>query len=108
MDQTQRDKDERASQVGFMHEIYSNGQRNLIYLGKSNKSIQHGAGILQLVLDNARRETNNYESWANVTMGESGEYRLSDTGIELPQDLRQLFDFFSAPWFGRLWVGHFT
>lgn len=89
-----------------MHEIYSNGQQNLIYLGKNNRSIKHGAEILQLVLKNAQCETDNYESWAKVTMGESGEYRLSDTGIELPQDLGSLFDFFSAPWFGRLWVRH--
>jgi hypothetical protein len=33
------------------------------------------------------------------------ERRYSSTGIELGEDVFPLLQFYSAPWFRRLWVG---
>lgn len=90
-----------------MDEIYANNTQNLIYLGKGHRSDRRGLSIIAEILQSARQETNDYKSWSAALLSESGEYKYSDTGIELIDDLDPLFALFSAPWFGRLWVSTF-
>jgi hypothetical protein len=103
---SQQDRQERSHQVSFMDEIYSNNTGNLIYLGKGSKYIRQGIHVVEHVLRSARRETEEYETWSQALVGNAGEYKLSASGIDLPEDLGPLFHFFAAPWFGRLWVGN--
>jgi hypothetical protein len=100
----QTDSTERGHQVGLMHKVYSNGQCNLIFLGEGDKTTARGIEIVQKVLRNAREETSQYRTWYETLTVGPGEYRYSETGIELDTDISPLLKFFSAPWFGRLWV----
>jgi hypothetical protein len=100
----QEDPEERGHQVTIMGEIYSNGQQNLVYLGEGDGIIISKAlRIIENVLESARQETDGYHKWNDV-LWKGGEYRRSDTGIELDTDLKPLFSFFSVAWFKRLWV----
>lgn len=100
----QDDPEERGHQVTLMSKVYSNGQQNLVYLGEGNVAIINKAlYIIEKILENARQETDMYRKWMDV-LWKRGNFRYSDTGIDLDADHKPLLIFFSASWFGRLWV----
>ena len=100
----QADPRERGHQVGLMHKVYSNNQRNLIYLGEGSKTTARAIQTINKILESAEQETNQYRSWHHLLLNEFGRARFSETGIEWEPDFTALDTFFSAPWFSRLWV----
>ena len=95
---------ERGHQVQMMYNIYSNGQRNLIYLGETNRCGRLAKTTIRKLLDNARDETNNYQTWDATLYKDNVVRRYCDSGIKFDLNIKWLLEFYSAPWFGSLWV----
>lgn len=100
----QADPKERGHQVSIMHEIFSQNQQNLIYLGEDDGTVPKALEVIKAILENASKETNQYQTWATTTRSPSGHVKYSETGLGLDIDVKCLRRFFAAPWFGRLWV----
>jgi hypothetical protein len=100
----QADPEERDHQVSIMHEIFSQNQQNLIYLGQDDGTATRALEIVEKILENAPKETNQYQDWDATIRHRNGNHKPSETGLGLDVDLTCLLHLLSAPWFGRLWV----
>ena len=100
----QADPDERGHQVQMMYSIYSRGQRNLVYLGGATEVGEQAGAMIAKLLENAREETNNYETWSTLMHNKDYVRQYCTRGLRFDLDLEVLKAFYSAPWFGRLWV----
>lgn len=100
----QDDPEERGHQIGMMYDIYSNTQENLIYLGEDGDTAAQAKEELNKLLESARRETDDYKTWHRVVLNDNGGRKYSKSGIDVNVDFSPLIQFYSAPWFGRLWV----
>lgn len=101
----QKNDDEKGQQVAFMAKIYSNGFRNLIYLGVIGAIEEDIRASLDAVLEDARGETNDYSDFlATAYDVDSGTHRVADHGFRGTIDFSPLSKLFASAWFSRLWV----
>lgn len=101
--------EERGHQVSIMYEVYSQNQRNLVYLGEDERTAIKAMEVVEAILENARAETDQYRTWHTITRYPSGAQKISETRLGLDLDLTPLIHFFSGfPWFGRLWVSLYS
>lgn len=101
----QKDPIERGEQVSFMHEIYTNGSKNLIWLGKGDEYTGQALADMQKLVDEFRDEANNYQDAQNLFYDDWGARKYSSTPLSCEiQDWKALRRFFENPRFSRLWV----
>ncbi|KAK3067912.1 hypothetical protein LTR53_014924 [Teratosphaeriaceae sp. CCFEE 6253] len=106
----QGDLQERNRQVALMADVYSQAEQALIWLGEDEGNAAAAVAAIQPVLDQCRRETDDFKHLTNTLFHfpEAGGYalRLGSDSETLPGDLDwdTIVDFFSIPWFTRLWV----
>lgn len=96
----QKDVTERGHQVGIMHEIYRNTQKNLIWLGHDDGTTAASLETLYTVLRRAREASNSFEKFSSLIYFDEPSDWSKERLLDL--DLQPLFDFYSKPWFGRL------
>ena len=96
--------EEKGRQVSFMGEVYRSATRNLIWLGEEDDSTSQALNVIQLVLQDARRETDDFESLAQTAYDEHGAYVISTTALNVDFAPEPILRFFDRPWFYRLWV----
>ena len=102
----QDDPEERGHQVGIMYEIYSNTQKNLVWLGEDDGTTAEALNQMKEILCNARMETDNFKNFDLRIIGGNGfrQDSIRDTP-PVRSDPAALFTLLSRPWFQRLWVG---
>ncbi|CAK4030739.1 Hypothetical predicted protein [Lecanosticta acicola] len=99
----QANRDERQQQVAIMNKVYGQSQGNLIYLGESD-SAPEALECIHNVLEEAARETNNFEDLRSSVLEENGQCRYEFSSHTPPQHENAWNRFWSVPWFRRLWV----
>ena len=100
----QDEPEERGHQVGIMYEIYSNTQRNLVWLGEDDGTVAEALKLLKMVLLEAGSETNHFEAFGETIRRSDGYLRYASHGLNIKADLEPLRCLYSRPWFRRLWV----
>jgi hypothetical protein len=96
----QRDVDERGQQVALMEDIYSSTVQNLIWLGHGDEDvINYMLFILDVTFDQAMLMTNNGKHFYEVAI----ETKPTE-GLGSPIIREKVIEFFSMPWFQRVWV----
>jgi hypothetical protein len=100
----QNNVEEKGRQVAFMGEIYHKAFCNLIWLGEEDSSTKEALMTIHLLHEDARRETNNFETLAETAYDEFGAYVICTTSLEVRFEATPLLEFFNRPWFHRLWV----
>ena len=104
----QNDSVERGTQVALMSQIYAQTQLNLIWLGEDDGSTPDALRAIRLILQDAKEETNNLESFSDRIWSKQGVYQFSKTGISTNVSFDSLLRFYARPWFQRLWVSGLT
>lgn len=100
----QDDVDERGKQVALMKEIYSKTAQNLIWLGEGNdEATEYCFIILTAAYMHAKIETDNFAHFDDIT-----SRTISTSGLGFPILKHHLIEFFSSPWFERVWVSTST
>jgi hypothetical protein len=95
---------ERNQQVAMMDEVYSKTVLNLIWLGESTAQTERAISTIQEILDDARKETDNLNSFLETVYDtETLSWDYSDHGFQFSIDNEPLLQFFTLPWFRRLW-----
>lgn len=96
--------DERSQQVSFMHEIYESGTRNLIWLGEDDGYTEKALDDVRRLVEDMRISTNDFEDIETTLYHENSIGKLSITAprVEI-HDWTTLSQFYSSPWFSRLW-----
>ena len=96
---------ERGSQVAHMREIYLGSIMNHILLGdgEDDASASQALATVQLLFDEAQRETNNFATWRETVMP-SGSWVWSTKPSTVPLSGEPLIGLFSSKWFSRLWL----
>lgn len=100
----QTNLEERSHQVGLMGRIYAHSTLNLIWLGEDEGATERALLSLQAILSDMREETNNFETVRKTLFVDSGLSRFSPSGITEPFEVEPLLDYFSSPWFSRVWT----
>jgi hypothetical protein len=96
----QDDVAERGQQVALMEEIYSGTVQNLIWLGEGTPDVNsYVLFLLELVHSKAMRATNNGEYFYEIACE-----TLPQEDLGVPVIKSHLIEFFSSPWFQRVWV----
>ena len=99
----QADVEERSGQVAIMHDIYGNTVCNLIWLGEADESTETALAGIKAILGDMRTETNNFQD-ANEMLFQDFHPKWSSTGISADFDAIALAQYYSSPWFLRLWI----
>lgn len=101
----QRDIDERSSQVTLMNEIYGKTHRNLIWLGESDNEISERAlSSIANILEEIKIETNDFHDFVTQIYADGYNFVFSETAMSAQIDWPAVLDYFSSPWFTRLWI----
>ncbi|EMT62726.1 Heterokaryon incompatibility protein 6, OR allele, partial [Fusarium odoratissimum] len=107
IDANQADNDEKSKQIRLMHEIYSQAQEVLIYLGKSDPSVHGAIGSMRwldwkLMPLYARQ----FLLSSNIGMARFFVERWTDMKPMNPEDFNwdALINLLTRPWFQRTWV----
>jgi hypothetical protein len=98
----QQDMDERSSQVELMADIYSLAKKVVVWLGPESYDSSIALECIEMI--DSRVDINWKE---NMAIGKSEETCWGDEEQQLPFSEHQheaLFNFFSRPWFSRLWI----
>jgi hypothetical protein len=98
----QQDTDERNSQVSLMCDIYSHATTNLIWPGEEDGSSEEVLEMIQALFDEAQLETNDFVTWSE-SVRVNGTWALSRVPSAVKLRKEPLFQFYSRPWFSRLW-----
>ncbi|KXS94408.1 hypothetical protein AC578_9491 [Pseudocercospora eumusae] len=102
----QNDKAERSQQVAMMADIYRNGATNFVVLGhdppRSTKAALDSMRLLREVeIEDAMSDGT---SFVDIVLNINGTLRWSLEGLSTEIDQSALAEFYSQPWFHRLWV----
>ncbi|KAK3115993.1 hypothetical protein LTR53_004107 [Teratosphaeriaceae sp. CCFEE 6253] len=102
----QDDTKERSQQVGMMGRIYGSSIGNLVCLGDLDEVMAGRVShTLDDLLDDARRKTDGFSNFFSTVLDEeTGEYGLSDCGLDVVAPLDVLDLVLGRPWWQRLWV----
>lgn len=100
----QKDIVERGHQVGMMYEIYSKTVGNLIWLGEDDGTTKGALDAMDMVLEDARKETKDFETLNETLRDAQRRQRDASHGLATCVELDSLRQFFSRTWFTRLWV----
>jgi hypothetical protein len=98
----QQDMHERSSQVELMADIYSLAKKVVVWLGPESHDSSIALECIEMI--DSRVEIDWKEHWAE---GKSEETCWGWPSKALPFNEHQyeaLFNFFSRPWFSRLWI----
>lgn len=95
-------KDEKGHQVALMGAIYSMGKRNLVWLGDDHDKSHECIRIMDTVLTDIRRRTQDYRTfWATLYLESSADL---DPALDSRIQISLLGHLFKSRWFCRLWV----
>lgn len=103
----QSDLVEKGQQVQIMGEIYKSCSGALIWLGDFDDSVDEAVKSLNIVLNEIRERTDNFEKFEEVALGKKdrlidGEH--SKALIRAGFNFQVLDNFLEREWFTRLWV----
>ena len=90
----------------MMADVYSNSSHGLIWLGTTGshaKALRMKSAI-EAVHEDARKETENFESLANTVTDTVEDIYYADGGLAFVPDYWALQHFYGNAWFRRLWV----
>lgn len=102
----QYDLEEREHQVAIMWRIYSSARLVLIWLGHENARTKAGIEAIESVVDDMRRETNDYEHVEKVLLEKRNRFwfrRFLQADLQ-HLDWLAIDAMYSSTWFQRLWV----
>lgn len=95
---------ERNHQVGMMYALYTKTFHNCIYLGPDDSMmVKFKATVEETKREMACRTQNHDQFVKMLSVADAGYHRLDDATGELVRE-SGLREFFSNPWFKRLWV----
>lgn len=102
----QDDVDERSQQVSIMDDIYRSTWRNLVHLGEDDEGQDSAQAVASISLIRAQmsREAKDYTTLYNMVTDEMSVLRDSQTPIGVQFDPKPLLDFYSRPWWRRVWI----
>ena len=120
----QDDVEERNHQVALMGAIYRSCIRTRVWLGHVHENDGNTANgihaaegakaqvpspaifkIIDGVLQEMYTETDNMNSYESTVHNADGIFQYAEQSMSLPpEDLQNINDFFSRPWFRRIWV----
>ena len=97
---------ERSQQVSIMHHIYRCGSTNLIWLGDGDEgTIKIVLQDIQSILEDMRADTNDFQNVVETMYTSTFSRKFSDSGLSVQvRDWPSLRDFYSNPWFTRVWI----
>jgi hypothetical protein len=95
---------ERSQQVSIMHHIYRCGSTNLIWLGDGDEGkIKVVLHDIQSILEDMRRETNDFQNVIETMYTSNFSHKLSESGFSVQiRDWPSLREFYFNPWFTRV------
>lgn len=100
----QADVAERGHQVACQHFVYHGAVRNIIWLGEEDESVLSALHVMRLILDEARLETNDFNTFFDHVYDEEGHVPTSLSGFTSHFDIDPFLTLLARPWFQRLWV----
>lgn len=100
----QANVEERSQQVAMMHDIFSQGRQNLIWLGESGDSIARALESIEAIVDEMKRETNNYVDLQQTLYFDDVTNKVSDVPLFVDADINAVDELLCSAWFTRLWV----
>lgn len=92
---------ERSQQVAITSEIYASAEQVLVFLGLP---FDGHLETMKAITDTASHLRTQYRTVANLSAALEIDTELPDTPIAPSLTKDKLLDFYSSPWFPRLWV----
>lgn len=92
-------------QITMMAKIFTHPVKDLFWLAESYSDAEKAHNTIERILENARLETNNFETLLRTSIDEmTVTYRYFVTGLNIQVDFQVLEDFTNNDWFRRPWV----
>ena len=101
----QNNLQEKSRQVGMMKDVFSKAASVLIWLGPAQRSTANAIASIERIHKQCLEATDGLEDLQAHFYGTDGSPGFKYSNAPLPAcDWSALQEFYSAPWFGRLWV----